>query len=703
MEALEGGVNSEQIGRYELLEQIDTGSTGRVYRVRDPMAPTELTGKRIHPEFSIVTEYRSALLRDAEAALSYQGAGVVALLGVEMPEDGRILLVTQPPSGHPLSLVFEHVQLSFRSVAWIGHRIAEILHHALQDDLVHGTLSPNNVYIDQRGEVSIRGLGLGASRLCLPPSPSSTPYRAPEFVSHRKTPRLDPRADIYSLGMLLTKASQHLSSHALRDILMRMTSRAPFGRPVEPQEVSTHIEGLVALDSAKKRLVDEMQILYPEAFPVLSHDPARPIGTRKEPSGGFFEGQSIDDLVDRIFAEQQPIPLSPEHLTPLAPSEGRDSEISSPESASALTTDIQVIRTDGKPAAFDDEESDDFVINRTSVESMLLGDGSRNLPPPPEDAPSFLNGPPPPSAPPARSQPPVPPEEDESEAIEVSLNSGDVIGGRYKVLGQLGEGGVAVVYKVEHVLMGEQMALKLLRPELALMDTLKERLRLEAKSCFQLNHPNIIRTYDLGLDPAPYLVMEYVEGQPLADVLDNEGSLQSDLALHIVTQILDGLSHAHAHQIIHRDLKPENIMIVEENRRMTPKILDFGLAKFGRSISKSAMPITQAGTVFGTPRYMSPEQALGEDIDLRTDVYAVGVLLYLALTGRHPFDGSTPKEILCSVVADDPNPMGLESQIPNGAQIESIVLKAIEKEKTDRFSSAAAFKRALRDCFNPPS
>jgi serine/threonine protein kinase len=287
----------------------------------------------------------------------------------------------------------------------------------------------------------------------------------------------------------------------------------------------------------------------------------------------------------------------------------------------------------------------------------------------------------------------------DARADVTSLKPGDLIGDRYRVIDELGEGGMSVVYRVQHMLLLKYMALKLLRPELSQMPAVVERFQLEARSVCQLDDPNIVRVTDFGRQPngSLYLVMDYLEGEPLAWKLRREGTVSIDTAVDITSQILSGLAHAHGFGVVHRDLKPENIMLVKRFDRLQVKILDFGIAKLtAREDEGSARPITQAGTVFGTPRYMSPEQASAEAVDLRADLYAVGVILYEMLSGKPPFDGPSAVKILSKVLTEEPPKLNLtQPSKAVGQQVEQVVMRALQKERADRYPTADAFRAAL--------
>lgn len=283
---------------------------------------------------------------------------------------------------------------------------------------------------------------------------------------------------------------------------------------------------------------------------------------------------------------------------------------------------------------------------------------------------------------------------------ERDIPAGTVIGDRYRVVDLIGRGGVSVVYRVEHTLLLKRMALKVLRPELSQTPSVVDRFHREARLVCQLDDPHIVRVTDFGRtsDGSLYLVMDYVDGESLAAKLRRETRLPPDTAVKIVLEVLAGLAHAHEFGVVHRDLKPENIMVQERAYRLSAKILDFGIAKLGDS-DASGKPITQVGTVFGTPRYMSPEQAAGEAVDRRTDVYSTGVILYELLTGRPPFDGETTVRILSKVLTQEAPPLGLTDPRPFQSEaLEEIVRRALAKEKSDRYGSVQDFRAALEAC-----
>jgi tRNA A-37 threonylcarbamoyl transferase component Bud32/tetratricopeptide (TPR) repeat protein len=288
-------------------------------------------------------------------------------------------------------------------------------------------------------------------------------------------------------------------------------------------------------------------------------------------------------------------------------------------------------------------------------------------------------------------------------STHVPLKGGDVIGERYRVLDQLGSGGMGTVYRVEHTLMAKEMAMKLLRPELSVIPQIVERFEREARSASKLDNGHIVRVIDFGRAPsgALYLVMELLDGEALSARI-SRGPISVDEALGLVDQILDALEHAHANGVVHRDLKPDNIMLVPRDGRTVLKILDFGLAKMTGPEDERGATLTQAGMVFGTPRYMAPEQAAAEPVDVRTDLYSVGVILFELLTGRPPFTSTNAVELLTAHLTQQPPTLEVPAADPVTLdKLRKIVTRSMAKHKLERFQTATELRDALAACWDP--
>ncbi|ONK12906.1 protein kinase [Streptomyces sp. MP131-18] len=272
------------------------------------------------------------------------------------------------------------------------------------------------------------------------------------------------------------------------------------------------------------------------------------------------------------------------------------------------------------------------------------------------------------------------------DSPELWGNNGLVGDGRYRLTYRLGRGGMAEVFAAEDVRLGRPVAVKLLRADLAQDPVSKARFTREAQSVAGLNHHAVVAVYDsgeeqVGRNMVPYIVMELVHGKTIRELLINSESPPAEQALVIVSGVLEALAYSHHHGIVHRDIKPANVIITETG---AVKVMDFGIA---RALHGAAQTMTQTGMVMGTPQYLSPEQALGKAIDTRSDLYAVGCLLFELLTLRPPFVGETPLAVVYQHVQDMPRlPSEISAEAP--PELDGLVMRSLAKDPEDRFQSA---------------
>jgi serine/threonine-protein kinase len=277
---------------------------------------------------------------------------------------------------------------------------------------------------------------------------------------------------------------------------------------------------------------------------------------------------------------------------------------------------------------------------------------------------------------------------------------GRIIAGKFRVESLLGEGGMGMVYKATQVNLDKTIVLKVLRPSLVSDERTVQRFQREAKAASRLNHPNSIGIIDFGQSPGDgsmYIAMEYCPGHDLHHILSHEWPLEEGRITRMIAQVLSALAEAHAHGVIHRDLKPENIMV--EQRRGEPdfvKVLDFGIAKIMDTTGEEGQALTRAGFVCGTPEYMSPEQARGAAIDPRSDLYAVGVILYQLITGLLPFDSESAVGFATAHLTQEVPPIRKrrpEARCSPG--LERLVMRALSKDPDARPQSADDFRASL--------
>ncbi|MGF1465399.1 MAG: protein kinase [Sandaracinaceae bacterium] len=294
-----------------------------------------------------------------------------------------------------------------------------------------------------------------------------------------------------------------------------------------------------------------------------------------------------------------------------------------------------------------------------------------------------------------------------------TLQPGDLVAGRYRIVGRIGEGGMGIVYEALHETLGRPIALKVIPLKLAEDQEMVARFFREARAAASIGHPGIVEVFDVGTEEPPtsgqatlragssgkpplaFIAMERLRGEELADRIDRIGAFPVKEALHIVADVAEAVSAAHERGIVHRDLKPQNVFLAQVGRREVPKVLDFGIAKLAAS-DGADVPLTRTGQVFGTPMYMPPEQLRGvKDVDGRADVYALGVILYELLTGRPPFEETSYAALVVKITTEEPEPLAnVRPDLP--VEVLQLVELALAKDPADRPQTALGLAEALR-------
>jgi len=275
---------------------------------------------------------------------------------------------------------------------------------------------------------------------------------------------------------------------------------------------------------------------------------------------------------------------------------------------------------------------------------------------------------------------------------------GTVLDGRYKIESVLGQGGMGMVFRATQTSVQRPVAVKTLNPALAAAPTFFERFRREAEVASRLRHPNVITIYDFGRAPDStcYYVMELLEGESLKEIVKRDGPMSLRRAVNVLEQAARGLAHAHEQNAVHRDLKPHNIMVQQLDGKDFVKVLDFGLVKALEQDEEDQL--TSTGQVLGTPQYMPPEQAGGELVDQRSDLYSLTGVLYFCLTGTSPYGANTVRKALTAALTQSVPPVNTKRQgAPVPAELDAFMQKGLAREKEDRFQSAEEFIEAMLD------
>lgn len=545
--------------------------------------------------------------------------------------------------------------------------------------LVHRDVSPPNVLLSYSGEVKLTDFGLASSTLKLEKTApgviyGKVSYMAPEQA--RGEP-LDGRTDLYAAAVMLWElltgrqlfpASSGMAGLGEDDLLERV--RRPKVVPPSqktgrvPPELDEVVVKALASDPAQRYQTGEEFRSALAAFQAKTSP-----STDGEHVAAFLRRLFGEDIAkeklsrETLFASGAA--LLPKNGTPAAPSPalpGEDFEAKTP----------LLVRRKGSTEHMDPARPPSERTPTPQPVSADAGAVGRT------GETRAIDGP----------RPSTPPE-------ALSQIVGTILGGRYRILRLCGEGGMGRVYEAEHVEIGKHVAVKVLHPAYTRTPDVVERFRREARAASRIGHTNIVNVTDSGTtdDGSFFFVMEFIEGVELGLLIHREGPLPVKRALRIADQICQALQAAHEAQVIHRDLKPENVLLVaKEGRPDFVKVLDFGIARVAEleESSRTGRRLTRPGVAMGTPEYMAPEQAAGKSADARSDIYALGSIIYEMLTGTAPYEGENVMEVLHKKATEMPPPVRqLRPDVP--LTVEALVERAMARNPDDRPQTMAAF------------
>jgi len=728
------------IGHYEVVARIAQTHTGEIFLARAHGEPAAI--KVFKPEM-LKKQFFELIERERGTAVAFSHPSAVKILDVTVT-DKRPVIGMELAWGQPWSAVVKKAlqdgfPLDREMVQWIGLQVALLLQEAHKTPwamretagMLHGRIALNDIVITYSGQIKVPGFGIGRSCLTLPLSTAKLPYRAPELFGNR----VDVRADIYGLGVSMhdaftgktmfkrTTADETRDAVLQNDVLPlasiglekdiasiigRMAAGSPDMRPKITEIIAFLEKGLPSEEDMRVTLSERMIALFPQelkahrrmrdtVFRDLPADPYLYQAVRMPslppmlPASALVELQSDPPMLSMSALKAIPdddLELGSETSDLLGKFYEEMGKVTDPPATPSSKPSVSPTLHPTPPPAVPGGPTP----TRPGMAAMKSGKPQARVAAPVRRVPGATGSGKPTGS--GTTPLPTPP-----KPLSAELEAGDMIAGRYRVIGPLGEGGMALVFRVMHTLLEKEMAMKVLRPEVLEVPGVVERFEREARSSCRLDDPNIVRVTDFGRTEAglPFLVMELISGKSLSAVIKDRGRLPAEEALSIIDAVLSGLEHAHHHEIVHRDMKPDNIMLTEKpgKKEKVVKIVDFGIAQV--MSSQADQKLTQVGMIFGTPSYMAPEQATAEDMDLRTDLYAVGVILYEALSGQVPFRAETTVKLLTKLITQEPPPL-VAPQVSDTllARLDKVIRRALSKSKEDRHANAAEFRNALR-------
>jgi serine/threonine protein kinase/Tol biopolymer transport system component len=598
-----------------------------------------------------------------------------------------------------------HGPLSFSRTADILRQVAAALDAAHARQIIHRDLKPSNVMLTQRPDgreqVKVLDFGIGKVISETTASPVSAVMGTPHYASPeqlRLGGRIDGRADLYSLGVMLYQmltGALPFDATSVQGLIQQQLTALPPPirklRPEAPAAVEQLVSRMLAKDPEQRPArASDLLGLIAHAFKaaaeseVGSAQPAIKGESQPRPAEEEAVEERSAALLDQALSAARAEPTLIDHPPP-AESEGHAPALAAAPQWQQIDQLLEAALelTPAERAAFLDQACAADEVLRREVESLLAAH---------EQAGSFIETPP----------------DELAAAMLADGQAGAMVGrtlGHYRLRSLLGAGGMGEVYLAEDTRLGRKVALKLLPKEFTQDRERVRRFQQEARAASALSHPNILTIFEIGqIDDLHFIAAEFIDGQTLRQRMMS-APLRLREVLEVAVQVASALSAAHEAGIVHRDIKPENVML---RRDGYVKVLDFGLAKLiepiradaatiaGSELSARAQVSTDPGKAVGTPRYMSPEQIRAQEVDGRSDIFSLGVLLYELVAGRAPFEGATPLEVIAAILNTEAPPLERYSrEVP--AELERIVTKALQKDCEERYQTAKDLLIDLRD------
>jgi len=735
-----------RFGSYLLLKPLARGGMGALYLALSGAEETAklCVIKTVLPHLAD-KEYLQRFRDEAKVVVRLSHGNLVPVFDSGQA-DGEIYLAMDFVEGRDLRATWNRcakkgIAFPIDVAVHLVKELARGLHYAHSFGslkLVHRDVSPPNVLLSYSGEVKVTDFGLASSTLKMEKTAPGIIYGKVSYMSPEQArgEPLDGRTDLYAAGIILWELltgrqlfpSGKNGAAAPNDAptAEELLQRVRYPEIIPPSKRATRVPA--ELDRiACKALAPDLTERY-QTCEELRRDLATFLAQTSPATDGVRVAKFLTDLYgDEIETERREReaiietarrsltaaePVSPRVVKPSPPAPPPPPVRAAPPpppvaaAGGAAAAAVAVAKTEKereRPNAKEKDRAGDSLEERREKGTIVTGLTRR---PPPADKPGAAKS--------SDSQP-------GSDSLSLSTDTdaqsvsviGTLVGGRYRIRRLCGEGGMGRVYEAEHIEIGKRVALKILHPAYSQTPDLVERLKREARAASKISHPNVVDVTDSGTTPdgSFFFVMEYIEGIELGEMIFREKRLEVPRALVITAQVCRALHAAHQVNVIHRDLKPENVLILSrDGQRDFIKVLDFGIAKSGdadetsNSQGRPSRRLTHPGMTMGTPEYMAPEQATGHPADPRSDVYAVGGILYEMLSGKPPYEGANFMEILNKKANTLPAPLNaVRTDVP--AELEALITRTLAKNPAARPQTMEELEREIQQIatrFFPP-